>query len=1473
MHINNIRATAETIPTNEVTQESPQSIVAPESIQGEQVATVSVDTHSEQDVAENILSQSKGDKEIAIEAAKFDVRQAEKELKKLSSEVPKEIQSREEFIAYKLQKRGELAQLQERIQKLNSVVQLLEKETSDINDAQIEQPIDQKTELISEHEERQGRNLDEQPKSSDAVSSQVGPTDLDSDVQQPQGFRRIQEEDGQVPEFQRGDANTQTGEQPLKDKQGNAIDSEGRLVVDEIAHMSELTDEDFTTPTRSVLLPPIPKNVDEAIGANGKRVIIKKNILDKNNKTHRFTPEQSRSILSNALYNPNIIGQTQPRERANHWVAIKIDEKSPITILEVNSTKDNVEVVGWYTLDKRNLDRIKRQAEREGGELLILTPNDRVESLSTPTSDLPSASEGTKEKEYSKDATAADVITNQVSKEINKRQKQYQRLVDQLRKTGLALDVIDSQETYDKKLKEVAENKGTTFRDLKGRVYGFANNETVYIDPSKMDLNTPIHEFTHLWYSAMKSKDPELVKRGLELVKRTKYYREVKNSSEYQGLSEEQILDEALAHALGDLGEKQVAKKGIIRTKLGLWVKEFFDKLRSLFGVESDVDMYDFADMVLSDLLSGKSIGSAKENGTRFRMSDEQEQIKQQALANGSFMKAPNGEPSNLNEHQWTQVRTKAFKNWFGDWEKSARIEKLRKAEPVVLQGNEHEGKYELNGKSAQGYILSTLRGEYTNKDTGDVIRITRKGAEKVTRHDAESDVHLRSIASIPQMIENATFIEEVDNDKSKNGFSTYRYYVVGLRIDDVDYTAKLVVGVASNGDTYYDHALTEIEKGNLISAIDPIKRGFGTEEATLSEVKDKRLLSILQTDASKVVDENGEPMVVYHGTSVNGRRFFKFKEDLPIWFTPSLQYSKAFSLDNNKPVIYPSFIRSKNMVYVGNIDGVVDDRSVKLLSELSGLPVGKIQQIAADTKADYLYQITNSEQFKYLISSNGYDGISAREGGVLSYAVFSPTQIKSATENIGTFDQENPDIRFRIGERRKADMRAGLLNKLTNATEEQVERTIAEIEKLGESTKEGGNPKLEKVAFHWAKKGTIILPEDNDKVIHAVKLSESFKVDPIKYNNPMEIINEYSPDVEYGEPVDPDSIPEFTNKREIGSTGVFVYDVEESEKAQEAVCKIAHAQFGWAPKANLSKQPWCLASFTRKGIPTESAKNFWANTYNSVGKKIAFQDGKVIAFMAHNKGRDVDVWWNLTDDPSYNLPLPSGDYINPDGEIEPERDASSNSDGMEEAIELVAQEISDDDFARILVELYENDQLNNTREIELTAQDKLGEYISENIESFNYELEDYEEEYREERGIDPEDDIDRSEMIERFIESVDAKYGYRPLEFFDDDSVREDFIRQVADSVVSNMNKDERIAVLSDYLDYADGSSEYEQAIQEYQDQRRESNSLRFRANLRNEINLNPSDRQKEAGNYKKAHIRVDGFDVSIETPKGGYP
>ena len=171
----------------------------------------------------------------------------------------------------------------------------------------------------------------------------------------------------------------------LKDNQGNPLNQDGTLKLDKIKSVDELTDEDFTSAFRNVELPAIPKNVDAAIGANGKPVVIKKNIFEKNWNAHKFTPAESKKVLNDALYNTDLVGHTQPTKKPNHWVAIKLDDKSPITVLEVSDNKDNVEVVGWYTLDERNLGRIKRQAERNGGELIMLTPkDDKVESLSTP---------------------------------------------------------------------------------------------------------------------------------------------------------------------------------------------------------------------------------------------------------------------------------------------------------------------------------------------------------------------------------------------------------------------------------------------------------------------------------------------------------------------------------------------------------------------------------------------------------------------------------------------------------------------------------------------------------------------------------------------------------------------------------------------------------------------------------------------------------------------------------------------------------------------------------------------------------------------------------------------------------------------------------------------------------------------------------------------------------------------------------
>ena len=202
-------------------------------------------------------------------------------------------------------------------------------------------------------------------------------------LDQTGGTGEVEGRESVGPDIDRTDGAAQEGAPEEVDRQGNPIDSEGNLIIEDVSSVSDITDEDFINPKRSIGLPPIPQNVSEAIASDGKKVIIKRNIFEKNAKKHAFDPQSSRDILEAALYNTDIVGQSQPLTRKKHWVAIKLDDKSPIVVLEVNHNKDNVEIVGWYTLDNRNLDRIKRQAEREGGELLILTPKGAAASLST----------------------------------------------------------------------------------------------------------------------------------------------------------------------------------------------------------------------------------------------------------------------------------------------------------------------------------------------------------------------------------------------------------------------------------------------------------------------------------------------------------------------------------------------------------------------------------------------------------------------------------------------------------------------------------------------------------------------------------------------------------------------------------------------------------------------------------------------------------------------------------------------------------------------------------------------------------------------------------------------------------------------------------------------------------------------------------------------------------------------------------
>ncbi len=223
---------------------------------------------------------------------------------------------------------------------------------------------------------------------------------------------------------------------------------------------------------------------------------------------------------------------------------------------------------------------------------------------------------------------------------------------------------------------------------------------------------------------------------------------------------------------------------------------------------------------------------------------------------------------------------------------------------------------------------------------------------------------------------------------------------------------------IDENGNKYYDQALTEIEKGNLIE----IANGFISTEAepnpSVTAGKDTKLISILQTSSSKVVDENGEPLVVYHGTNRNTHnRFFKFNtENGAVWVTQAKGYANIFAEDGNgKATLYQLFADIHNPAYVGYIGSRLDDGELQRLAKNLNIPLTELENAAG--QATYVYELTASKPFADLIGRYGYDGIQAREAAFDTYAALSPSQIKSATDNNGSFDESNDDIRFSISD------------------------------------------------------------------------------------------------------------------------------------------------------------------------------------------------------------------------------------------------------------------------------------------------------------------------------------------------------------------------------------------------------------------------------------------------------------------------
>lgn len=427
----------------------------------------------------------------------------------------------------------------------------------------------------------------------------------------------------------------------------------------------------------------------------------------------------------------------------------------------------------------------------------------------------------------------------------------------------------------------------------------------------------------------------------------------------------------------------------------------------------------------------------------------ERADIERVAKENGTWLKAPNGKDTNLTERQWVDVRTSRFKSWTGDWELAAKRVKIIDVKPrhnfninqrvvlakkeIIQWAKEHNIIRQLSNSNTGGKGTIGINPKSISKIVDDAYNIKDKSArqlylnlllyiEDIIRESALGESHLG-------YAKGADGARRPENGIDAN-VTIYRYYgaiKIGDKLQRVKTTVKKSNVIGSSNLYTYEIAKIELVDGKTVIDFsnNPSSNNSITFAKLLHNVENDKKNGEKLLDYTKIVDANGEPMVVYHGTvrSKDGKfNTFNAPNGLA-WFSESKEHAMGFAGEKKlfkKRDLYSVYLNVRNPLNVGYLD-IGGSFIAQDLAKTTGLPLNEIQSIVENLNPSWKWQVTNSEEFKRLAEKYGYDGFVAQEYNpslksyVKTYAVFNPNQIKSATENTGEYSPANDDIRYSL--------------------------------------------------------------------------------------------------------------------------------------------------------------------------------------------------------------------------------------------------------------------------------------------------------------------------------------------------------------------------------------------------------------------------------------------------------------------------
>lgn len=377
--------------------------------------------------------------------------------------------------------------------------------------------------------------------------------------------------------------------------------------------------------------------------------------------------------------------------------------------------------------------------------------------------------------------------------------------------------------------------------------------------------------------------------------------------------------------------------------------------------------------------------------------------------AKPGWMKAPNGRPTNLTERQWCQVRTPSFKRWFGDWEMSSTLSSIELLRPVEIKDLE-DGFDAKVAYSALENGMNALDGRevrFVNSTLGKILRHRGYDTSRLVPHlkevfDAAIPIGFEAERAMPARGDGTPHKEHRNFvgyhnylGKIADGGRTYfvRFTVQELRTRSKSFVPnELHSTFVSDVDLYSEADLLALDTAKGAGKVGAVGLTDGIVAKRLAEFK------VARENSSKGVDENGEPRVVYHATDNAFTVFDRSRLGENTYRNASDEAARQMAMlgfwFNEKD------LRGKTY----------QDRSIAAYVD-----VKNPYETTFDELWDELSE-TSHEEFIDCLKEEGYDGIVLEdtEFGGKSFVLLEPNQIKSATDNVGTFSGD-PDIRYSV--------------------------------------------------------------------------------------------------------------------------------------------------------------------------------------------------------------------------------------------------------------------------------------------------------------------------------------------------------------------------------------------------------------------------------------------------------------------------